>query len=319
MIPTAKIVGDHVSPSGSRLVHVEAYFWRPLLAEVNTYRSHSRSSASSRARPIAKTLAEVTASPAWPLVYASEQRGMSGGAELEGSDLEAAQGLLAHIHQATTSAIRDYLRSAELIYGKDEVKPHVLHKSLLNRYLEPFMMHTAIMAATMDGWTNFFHQRCSRFSKKAQPEMMALADAIYDAIKVSTPTPIDYGEWVTPYMRPEDDMDLEVITATSGVIGATKDELRRQISTARCARVSYLTHDGVRDLTDDIRLFNETLMGEDPQHWAPSEFIATPAYPHDHLVLGNFTGWNQFRHVLMGRAGKLNKIPTPTKQEAITS
>lgn len=291
MSVSATILADSISPEGDRLIHVEATLWRPVLAELNTHRSHSRSSASSRAIPVGKTLAKVIADPAWPLVWASEQRGMTGGAELTGADREAAEALFAHVHQSTTVAISDYLRSAALEFGSEEAaKQHVLHKSLLNRLLEPFSWHTAILAATQDGWDNFFKQRSSYFSKKAQPEMMALADAIYDAMALSTPAPVEYGEWVTPYIRDDESF--------------TNDEERRQVSTGRCARVSYLTHNGVRDPAEDIRLFNQTLMAEDPQHWAPSEFIATPAYPSS-TRLGNFKGWHQYRHLLMARAGKL--------------
>lgn len=309
MSTSAKILADHVSPEGSRLTHVEVEFWRPVLAEVNTHRTHSRSSASSRAIPVGKQLAKVIADPAWPLVWACEQRGMSGGVELAGDDLDAAQALFEHVHEVTTRSISDYLRSAALVYGSEEAaKEHVLHKSLLNRLLEPFMWHTAIMAATDEGWRNFFAHRCSLFSNKAQPEMMALADAIYDAMQASTPTLVDYGEWVTPYMRPEDEKEILAYAHSAAAPGSPGQlrELRRQISTARCARVSYLTHNGVRDIRDDLRLFDATLMAEDPQHWAPSEFIATPHDPRLLLPhLGNFDGWDQYRHLLMRRAGKL--------------
>ena len=147
------------------------------------------------------------------------------------------------------------------------------------------MWHTAIITATQDGWDNFFQQRSGYYTQLAQPEFMKVADAIYDAMQGSTPTLLQHGEWHTPYIRPEDDFSNLDISPL---------EARKRVSVARCARVSYLTHDGVRDILIDLDLFQKLTTAQ-PPHWSPLEHVATPAWRFED-TLGNFTGWHQMRH-----------------------
>lgn len=275
----AKVIADSISPQGMRLTTLEVEFWRPMLAEFNTHRVFSRNSASSRAIPLTKkngtgTLDRVKNDPAWPISWPAEQSGMSGGAELEGSDLRDAQALAARIHENTIREIEDYIESRG-------TRPK-LHKSVLNRYLEPFMWHKVIV--TSAEWENFFAQRCH---KDAQPEIRLAAEAMRDALYASTPTLLFPGEYHLPYIR-EDEFELNV-----------KDLIAASV--ARCARVSYLTHDGVRDFGKDIELFLK-LDGQNPPHLSPMEHVATPAKPKKWYTpwrkkpLGNFWGWEQVRH-----------------------
>ena len=76
------------------------------------------------------------------------------------------------------------------------------------------------------------------------------------------------------------------------------------VSAARCARVSYLTHDGERPtLEKDLELYRH-LVNANPPHMSPCEHQASPkcygkvadlGYPITH---SNFRGWNQFRHLI---------------------
>ena len=81
------------------------------------------------------------------------------------------------------------------------------------------------------------------------------------------------------------------------------------MSVARCARVSYLTHDGqTPDYKKDLALY-ERLVGSSPLHASPAEHQATPDYvvagehvymwmnPHLH---GNLNGYKQYRKMLAG-------------------
>ena len=68
----------------------------------------------------------------------------------------------------------------------------------------------------------------------------------------------------------------------------------KKISVARCARVSYLTHDGVRNVQEDINLY-EKLINAIPPHDSPLEHVATPCSKGS----GNFKGWKQFRHEIL--------------------
>jgi DNA-binding FadR family transcriptional regulator len=68
------------------------------------------------------------------------------------------------------------------------------------------------------------------------------------------------------------------------------DEQLRKISVARCARVSYLTHDGRRDSAEDIRLHDQLAQNG---HWSPFEHVAQSLETNERS--GNFFGWRQYR------------------------
>lgn len=268
MTTKARVILDSSSATGPRLTTLEVTFHRFVLAEFNTHRLFSRSSASSRAIPVEKMLQRVMDNPAWPIYWPSERPGMNGGDELEGQDLIDAKLLFERIWRFTTEEIQYYIKN-------HPEKSHRLHKSLINRRLEPDVWHTVIVTST--DWTNFFNLRCH---KDAQPEMREAAEEIYRAIFTSTPKRVELGDWHTPYIQ-EDELDLPIQT-------------KLKVSGARCARVSYLTHDGVRSIEEDINLFDRLRKAE-PKHSAPFEHVATPAQKND-KVLGNFRKWHQLRH-----------------------
>lgn len=263
----ATVIMDSVNQFGTRLTTMEVTFHRFILAEVNTHRKFSRNSASSRAIPLETMLNRAVMHPALPIKWPREQPGMSGGDELTGDDLHDAEELLLAIRDETTTLINDYI-------ARHPDKSTRLHKSLLNRPLEWFMWHTAIISSTE--WGNMFHQR---ISPTAQPEFYELAVAMKDALDDSTPTERQPNEMHLPYTTMEERSTLST------------EELIK-ISTARCARVSYLTHDGKRDIAEDVRMFDETLWSNG--HWSPMEHpaIATATIS----PLSNFdAGWVQVR------------------------
>jgi hypothetical protein len=121
-----------------------------------------------------------------------------------------------------------------------------------------------------------------RINPEAQPEFFALALKMSRALNGSTPEELNYGEWHVPYISDE---DKDLLTVEEQV----------KISTARCARVSYLTHDGIRDYQEDIRMHNDTLWHKG--HWSPMEHPAVAVdrkqYP---AISSNFDpGWHQYR------------------------
>ena len=302
--PSAKIIADSISANGHRLTTFELEIHRFVLAEFNTHRVFSRNSASSRAIPVTKQLARASEDPAFPIKWPAEQAGMQGGSELTGWDLEAAQGVFKYFQDETTSNIQYYLQAVADQYGLSwdsddpdeiaELKSHTLHKSLLNRLIEPIMWHKVIVTAAE--WDNYYRQRVSPL---AQPEI-EIAAAAQLALMDSEPTELAFGEWHTPYISDEERAENDV-------------EIIKRVSVARCARVSYLTHDGVRDMAVDVDLY-EKLVSANPPHWSPTEHVATPdpenvfnVYDYNHdiedsvfvgqvPVLGNFVGWRQMRH-----------------------
>lgn len=269
METSAKVILDSVSIQGHRLTTMEVTLHRFVLAEFNTHRVFSRNSASSRAIPVEKQLTKVLTSPAWPLEWPCEQPGMQGGAELQGDDLDMAQALTQDLHELVTERIAIYLREVP-------EKENRLHKSVINRYMEPFMWHTILVTSTE--WANFFNLRCSPL---AQPEIRVAAELMLEAYEASTPRVAHNSYWHMPYI---DDEDRRMFTA---------EDLRR-ISTGRCARVSLLNHGkGTREPKEDIRLC-ERLCSNDPKHASPLEHIATPM-PHPGPSSRNYTGWRQYR------------------------
>ena len=139
-----------------------------------------------------------------------------------------------------------------------------LHKQIVNRLIEPFGHISVVITATE--WSNFFKLRCH---PAADPTMRALANAILSAIDGSTPTQVKDGNWHKPY---GDYVDTSV---------------------ARCARVSYLNHDGsTPDRAKDTALAK---MLRDSGHWSPFEHQATPKVGQRHA---NLVGWMSYRTAL---------------------
>lgn len=279
MPTSAKIICDSISPEGVRLTTAELTMHRFVLAEFNTHRVFSRNSASSRAIPVEKQLRKVTEDPAFPLEWPCEQRGMQGGAELEGISLIESQLLFNRIHDHVVEEVSAYIDA-------HPDKSTRLHKSLLNRLLEPFMWHTVIVTSV--DYENFFHQRASQYSPLAQPEIKAVADLFLEEYDKSRPELVAFNQWHLPYIQEEEKLTVSL-------------EIKKKLSVARCARVSYLTHDGVRDFDKDIELYDR-LVSAKPPHASPLEHVATPTSEWDRTnggVKGNFGPyWKQLRHMV---------------------
>jgi hypothetical protein len=278
----AKVICDSINKSGHRLTTFEIRFHRFVLAEFNTHRVFSRSSASSRAVPVHKFLDRVRSTPAYPAAWPAEQSGMQGGEALSPEHTAEA---VAFWHDAAD----DMALIAETLVDIG------VHKSVTNRLLEPFLMHTVICTAT--SYENFFGLRCNPL---AQPEIRIAAEMMQKAYWDSKPTPLAVGQWHLPYLSDEEIAEL--------------GDDARKVSAARCARVSYLTHDGTRDPAKDVELF-EKLANADPAHSAPLEHVATPNLDNVHRVrtlagqvlelpkYSNFLGFHQFRFDIEAQKG----------------
>jgi len=267
---TARTILDSITADGHRLTTVEVTFPRIILAEWNTHRDFSRNSESSRAVPLNKRIARVINDPFIPYTWPHEQPGMQGGDSLSPRERQDAI-------RAWLSARNDAVAAAQALGDLG------VHKSIPNRLLEPFSWHTVITTSTR--WENFFAQRISHL---AEPHFNIAANAVYSALSASTPQLLAPGQWHTPFIQP-DEQHLPLIT-------------RLKLSTARSARVSYLTHDGKRDHEADLKLFDRLRNpGDGPPHWSPFEHVARPVeLPDDHTRLANFDGWVQLRHDLNG-------------------
>ena len=257
---TIKILLDSVNPVGVRLTTFECEYPRFIHSEIMTHRMLSKNAASSRAIPIQKNIDKVRDNPVIPFEYGKNQKGMQAREKLSQLDTQAAIDTIVSI-------------SRMAIAGAERLAELGLHKQVVNRYLEPFLPITTIISGT--DWANFFALRAH---PDAQPEFRALAYKMLSLYKQSTPQRLKEGGWHLPLLF-EEDQDLSL-------------EVKKQISVGRVARVSHLTHDGKRDISQDIRLHND-LSSANPGHWSPFEHIAQAC--NDKEYRSNFRGFKQYR------------------------
>ena len=275
--PNARVIADSLSPDGVRLTTLEVEMHRFVLAEFNTHRVLSRNSASSRAIPYKKMRDKALNNLAYPVSWPAEQKGMQGGAELD---------------DQTVTTAREFWESArdEAVKHADALHVWGVHKSVINRLLEPFIPHKAIVTAT--DWDGFFEQR---LHPDAQPEIHELAKQMALAMRLSTITTLDPGEWHTPYISESDKEDI--LASHWEMHFDNPIDAVLAVSSARCARVSYETHDGVRDPEKDFELYFR-LKDHKPAHASPFEHVARPVVPGSLYHSSNFTKWEQYRHIL---------------------
>jgi len=282
-----KIIRDSIADNSPRLTTMQLRYPRFIHAEFMTHRVFSRNASSSRAIPVERMIADIIADTAMPLHWGANQGGMQADAEcrnLVGTWIDS--GLVSETGNRDLWDVepeRAWLLAAEqAIDAAKAFSAADYHKQIVNRLLEPFAHISVVVTATE--WDNFFALRCH---PDAQPEIQALANAMREAMDVSTPHHLNNWEWHLPYVLPSevDEFDIRPI-----------DLLK--ISAARCARVSYLTHDGKRPSVEaDLALY-ERLASSRPIHASPLEHQAIPTLDGGTEYWGNFTGWDQFRKMV---------------------
>lgn len=283
-----KILLDSISPAGHRLTTFQITFPRIVLAEFNTHRMISRNAASSRAIPLTKMIQQVQEDPFIPIWWPKNQPGMQGLEELEA--------------ETKALAVTDWLEARDNAV-KSARNLIDLHKSIPNRLLEPWMWTTVICTATE--WENFFYLRqdeslCPEapdiklffnLAFPAEPHIQIIALMMRLEYRINKPTLRQPEEWHLPLV---DGYDLHELLTDSRV--HYFGELAK-ISIGRCARVSYLTHEGIRDPRKDIELHDSLL---ENYHMSPFEHVARVQnlgqWAGNHS--GNFRGWEQYRKML---------------------
>jgi hypothetical protein len=265
---TAKILADSLHPNGKRLTTVELTYPRCIHSEFMTHREFSRNAASSRAIPMQKMLAQIMNNPFFPLHWGKNQKGMQASEELGAEQkLRAGAAWMA----ARTGAVME----------AEELDAIGIHKQIGNRITEPWMWITVIASAT--NFENFFALRCH---PAAEPHIQNLAYKLRTAYDASQPKQLQLGDWHLPLVGLPGD---ETLVAEFSPMEMAK------ISTGRCARVSYLTHEGVRNPMEDIRLFGQ-LTSSVPLHASPLEHPALLINDSKHTNWGNFApGFLQLR------------------------
>lgn len=265
---TATVIADSISSHNKRITTLQLKYPRFIHSEFMTHRVFSRNAASSRASPVAKMIEQVQNDPAMPIYWGLNQPGMQASKEYD--DPASAKAAWRYAAQAACSQAQTLN-----LLG--------LHKQIVNRVLEPFQwMHTIVTATE---WDNFFELRCH---PDAQPEFQALANAMRTAMGESVPVERANSvqrvesSWHLPYVSDDERANLHPHTLP-------------KLSAARCARVSYLKHDGSTPvLLEDIALF-ERLVGGKPLHASPIEHQALAG--NSICRSRNFLGWQQYREL----------------------
>lgn len=260
-----KIVADSIAPTGIRLTTFVLTYPRFIHSEFMTHRMFSRNASSSRAIPVKKQIEMVKKNPAMPLAFTKNQKGMQGGEVLD--------------EKASEEAAYAWLRARDKAVEMANILADLeVHKQYANRILEPFAHITVVCSATE--FANFF---ALRLHPMAQPEICELARQMWKEYSENIPKKLEYGEWHLPFI-PDD--------------YANNLDNTIKASVARCARVSYLNHEGKNPTMDEDLQLYDRLLGQLPIHASPAEHQAqcTAAL----YFTGNFRGWSQYRKQLQG-------------------
>lgn len=260
---SATIVLDSISKEGKRLTTFELVLPKQLLAQLNTHRSLSKNAASSRAIPTKTFKQSILYQPVMP-VWTYNKPGMVGDRVV---DLDEISGM-----------DRVWLETRDIVLEQvDKLVKLGVHKQTANRLLEPWFYAKVVCSATDLDW--FFYLRDSG---NAQEEIAILARCMKAALAESTPTLLSLDEWHIPYILP-DEQCLPLETCL-------------KISVARCARVSYKTHDNnlLSTIEKDLKLFEQL---KNDLHLSPFEHQARPATIPGYRCT-NFKGWVQNRELV---------------------
>lgn len=307
MTITATVVADSISLDGHRITTLSLRYPRIIHAEFLTHRVFSRNASSSRAIPIERMIQDVIDDCAMPVSWGANQKGMQAGEECTNQITLPIWMCVSSPSDPVGESVKDkflFEKQEFLFSAKDaweRARDHAVdvalafckagyHKQIANRLLEPFGHISVVVTATE--WQNFFDLRCH---PDADPTMRALAEAMREARNASVPYKPEPGEWRElhlPYFTDEDGGEL----ATGGYDADDKmfTDAAMMISAARCARVSYLNHDGTNpDIKKDLALAAKLL---ESKHMSPFEHQARAG--DDTELWGNFRMWEQHRKMI---------------------
>lgn len=300
MTISAKVICDSINQYGNRLTTFQLRYPRFIHAEFMTHRMFSRNASSSRAIPVSKLIEDIERDPVYPSFWGKNQTGMQAVEECINS-VVISNNFPYYLYNGVSDEICyedeittrddawDQARDIAIKFAKAFADAGY-HKQIVNRLLEPFS-HINVVCTSKD-YENFYSLRRH---KDAQPEIKLLADAMWEAQQASWPIFLNENQWHLPY-----------VTATELLHTACPFDDFKKISVARCARVSYLTHEGKEpDIDADLKLYDR-LVGSIPLHASPAEHQAHP----DRIICnnpltwknpelhGNLTGFVQYRKTL---------------------
>ena len=312
---TATIVADSTSPTKDRLTTFVLVFPRIILAEFNTHRAFSRNSASSRAIPFAKMVESIETNPFIPIAWQKDHKGMQGTEYLDNSsskqailtwlsarDLAVEQAMdlndnIGVTKQLCNRLLEPFMYHKVIMTSSEDGIKHFFNlrcpRYIMEYYATPESLEiTDATFFSRKQYTEYATKKSLWFPKtedqwysinesQAEIHIQALAEAMYDVYKESTPKELNAGEWHIPFCN--EDLDIE-------------DNLK--VATANCARVSYTTvgSEKTSSYENDIRLYNTLL---ESGHLSPFEHCAQAMAIDDYSKLGrNFIGFKQYRAIV---------------------
>lgn len=317
MTISAKIIEDSISKKGKRLTTFQLRYPKFIHGEFMTHRVFSRNASSSRAIPVSRLLKDLNDDPVYPSYWGANQKGMQAGEECNASVFLPSNDPPVYCEEFTREEAWDEARAFAHIVASAYNKAGY-HKQTVNRILEPYSHINVVVTSTQ--WSNFFALRCH---KDAQPEMRLLAEDIYEVYNRHIPKVLDVGEWHLPYVTAANKEAADKLSNDPEYGGSALFDYLIPLSVARCARVSYLTHEGKEpSILEDLALYDR-LMKQVPLHASPAEHQGSPdEYLGTRSVIhgdgrgnsstvkedvwlcpqlhGNFDGWVQYRKMCPG-------------------
>lgn len=279
--PSAKIIAHSKAPNGEELITMEIELHRFILPEFNTHRCFSRNFQSSRAVPVDKMIEQVRTSPAMPVHWGKNQRGMV-------AEEECSNKIFVEIPQMWSEWDVEMMTAQEYWEHCSDVAADLAenlakegyHKQIVNRLLEPFMKTKGVVTATREGYESFFKLRSH---KDAQPEIKALSDKMKTALEDSLPEDLQLGEYHLPYVDWTKDDNGIYFVGDSTNLSSMEEAIK--VSTSCCAQVSYRVLDESLEkatkIYDMLNLPEKGVYPEDPPHFSPTEHVAVVTDEYD--------------------------------------
>ena len=266
---SAKIILDSISPDGKRITTFQLRFPRMVLAEFNTHRVISKNASSSRAIPVMKNAQMIMENPFIP-EFTKNQKGMMANEKFDNETQKRAEIIWEEMLKF------NYEKCLELANLG-------VSKQYANRPLECFSYVSDVATAT--DFDNFFELR---IHEAAQPEIRLLASMMKQELQKSIPTSRIVH---LPYVSDEELMKHSIVDCV-------------KISVARCARVSYLNHEGKKSTLQEDKGLYDRLVKSRPIHASPSEHQAVSGNPSKRYK--NFDGWVQYRYCVEKSVGMIS-------------
>ena len=332
----AQIVADSISPKGNRLTSLLITFPRFILAEVNTHRMLSKNTSSSRAVPFSKMVESINNDPFIPIAWQKRHSGMQGSEYF--TDTEMPNSLEKDWFKNRWLEARDNAVNQATIFNNAGVTKQLTNR-LLEPFMWTTMLITGSKEGwdnffelrcpqyyydledkcfkSKKEWLTYYKANCigdpnSNFEldemdwfniNKGQAEihMMALAEAIYDAMNESTPNSLLPGEWHVPFANKINGNTIDELIGRKGEVFQNReyrnlyDLTRVKISTAMAARTSYTVVGDEKEINYKRMIeLHDRLIAQDPPHSSPMEHCARAMSDeeyysyHNGLVEGEF-------------------------------